>query len=196
MSKSGSSSVSDFRFLTPRPEGDWDNVIPSVFVGFTDGIKLMKHYTYEEGNGTFVVRLTDNQSFAFLLPLAILVAICLTIKICLMPYIICVLEDRQERRRERGRRGAGRRGAGRRERLPKSCLRKIIIKKFVMGDEEHYETCCICLDDYKVGDKLRILPCNHAYHVKCIDPWLLKNKRVCPQCRKVLTSREVLPSII
>ena len=91
MSKSGSSSVSDFRFLTPRPEGDRDNVIPSVFVGFTDGIKLMKHYTYEEGNGTFVVRLTENQSFA-LLPLAMLVLFCLTIKICLMPFIICVLE--------------------------------------------------------------------------------------------------------
>ena len=58
-------------------------------------------------------------------------------------------------------------------------------QKFAAGDESHYETCCICLDDYVVGDKLRILPCDHAYHMKCIDPWLLKNKRVCPQCRLV-----------
>ena len=46
-----------------------------------------------------------------------------------------------------------------------------------------------------MGDKLRILPCGHAYHMKCIDPWLLKNKRVCPQCRKkVFASGEVPPS--
>ena len=89
----------------------------------------------------------------------------------------------QDRRRER------------RHRLPKSSLKKIPTKKFVAGDEEHYETCCICLDDYVLGDKLRILPCGHAYHQKCIDPWLLKNKRVCPQCRKkVFASGEVPPS--
>ena len=46
-----------------------------------------------------------------------------------------------------------------------------------------------------LGDKLRILPCDHAYHVKCIDPWLLKNKRVCPQCRKkVFATGEAPPS--
>ena len=30
---------------------------------------------------------------------------------------------------------------------------------------------------------------------QCIDPWLLKNKRVCPQCRKkVFATGEVPPS--
>ena len=46
-----------------------------------------------------------------------------------------------------------------------------------------------------VGDLMRILPCDHTYHKKCIDPWLLKNKRVCPQCRKkVFAAGEVPPS--
>jgi len=161
--------------------GDRDDVIPSVFVGHTDGAKLMAHYTYEKARGAFVVRLTDNQPFdinAYLLPFAIVVGICFIIMLGIMIFK-CV----QDRRRER------------RHRLPKSSLKKIPTKKFAEGDEVQWETCCICLDDYVVGDKLRILPCGHAYHMKCIDPWLLKNKRVCPQCRKkVFASGEAPPS--
>merc|ERR1719309_1499526 len=161
--------------------GERDDVIPSVFVGHTDGEKLREHYTYEAGKGAFVVRITDNQPFdinAYLLPFAIVVGICFIIMLGIMIFK-CI----QDRRRER------------RHRLPKSSLKKIPTKKFSAGDEEHYETCCICLDDYVIGDKLRVLPCDHAYHVKCIDPWLLKNKRVCPQCRKkVFASGEVPPS--
>jgi len=71
--------------------------------------------------------------------------------------------------------------------LPKSALKKLPIHKFKNGDP--FETCCICLDDFEEGDKLRILPCDHGYHYKCIDPWLLKNKRICPQCRKRVFSR-------
>ena len=152
-------------------------MIPSVFVGHTDGAKMMAHYTYEKGLGAFVVRLTDNQPFdinAYLLPFAIVVGICFIIMLGIMVFK-CV----QDRRRER------------RHRLPKSSLKKIPTKKFVAGDEAHYETCCICLDDYVIGDKLRILPCQHAYHMKCIDPWLLKNKRVCPQCRKKVSLSEL-----
>ena len=53
-----------------------------------------------------------------------------------------------------------------RHRLPKSALKKLPIHKFKVGDP--FETCCICLDDFEEGDKLRILPCDHGYHYKCI----------------------------
>ncbi|KAF5892520.1 synaptonemal complex protein 3 isoform X1 [Clarias magur] len=42
--------------------------------------------------------------------------------------------------------------------------------------------CQICFSDYKKGEKLRILPCFHDYHVKCIDRWLKENA-TCPICR-------------
>lgn len=71
--------------------------------------------------------------------------------------------------------------------MPKSALKKLPIHKFKAGDP--FETCCICLDDFEENDKLRILPCDHGYHSKCIDPWLVKNKRICPQCRKRVFDR-------
>jgi len=32
--------------------------------------------------------------------------------------------------------------------------------------------CVICFSDYVEGDRLRVLPCNHSFHVGCIDRWL------------------------
>ncbi|XP_036424247.1 uncharacterized protein si:ch211-59o9.10 isoform X2 [Colossoma macropomum] len=42
--------------------------------------------------------------------------------------------------------------------------------------------CQICFCDYKEGEKLRMLPCLHDYHVNCIDRWLKENS-TCPICR-------------
>ena len=32
--------------------------------------------------------------------------------------------------------------------------------------------CTVCKDAFKVGDKLRRLPCKHLFHENCIIPWL------------------------
>ena len=43
--------------------------------------------------------------------------------------------------------------------------------------------CSICLEDYKLGDKISYLPCFHLYHYKCIKKWL-KCSTKCPLCKK------------
>ncbi|KAI8322169.1 hypothetical protein GQ54DRAFT_250110, partial [Martensiomyces pterosporus] len=55
-------------------------------------------------------------------------------------------------------------------------------------------TCIVCIDDFVVGSKMRILPCGHNYHIECIDPWLTTKSSLCPLCkydtRDVLTDLE------
>ncbi|XP_020538513.1 RING-H2 finger protein ATL74-like [Jatropha curcas] len=43
--------------------------------------------------------------------------------------------------------------------------------------------CAVCLDNFKIGDKCRLLPiCNHSFHSQCVDSWLLRTP-ICPICR-------------
>ncbi len=42
--------------------------------------------------------------------------------------------------------------------------------------------CGVCLDEYKYGDVLIILPCRHFFCKKCITDWI-KKKNICPTCR-------------
>jgi hypothetical protein len=46
--------------------------------------------------------------------------------------------------------------------------------------------CMVCLEEFKAGDKLRILPCLHRYHTDCIVEWLRRNRH-CPVCKHDVT---------
>eukprot|EP00850_Spirogloea_muscicola_P020282 SM000211S06652 [mRNA] locus=s211:129494:138564:- [translate_table: standard] len=46
------------------------------------------------------------------------------------------------------------------------------------------ETCAICLEDYEPGEKIRVLPCVHEFHVPCIDQWLTTRRPFCPVCKR------------
>ncbi|KAL4232072.1 E3 ubiquitin-protein ligase rnf38 [Mactra antiquata] len=43
-------------------------------------------------------------------------------------------------------------------------------------------SCVVCMCEFENRQLLRVLPCYHEFHVKCIDKWL-KTNRTCPICR-------------
>jgi len=51
--------------------------------------------------------------------------------------------------------------------------------------------CTICLDEYVVEDKLRCLPCRHAFHAECIAKWLVERSATCPLCKIDLYEDEI-----
>ncbi|NWQ84342.1 RN122 protein, partial [Columbina picui] len=45
------------------------------------------------------------------------------------------------------------------------------------------QTCAVCLEDFRVKEELGVLPCQHAFHRKCLVKWL-EVRCVCPMCNK------------
>ncbi|KAF6175962.1 hypothetical protein GIB67_003450 [Kingdonia uniflora] len=61
----------------------------------------------------------------------------------------------------------------------------VFLYKEIMGLKEPFD-CAVCLCEFSETDDLRLLPmCSHAFHIKCIDTWLLSNS-TCPLCRGTL----------
>ncbi|CEG36856.1 hypothetical protein L915_18630 [Plasmopara halstedii] len=46
------------------------------------------------------------------------------------------------------------------------------------------ETCPICLDDFEDGTDVKVLPCQHFFHINCINPWLEGRSGRCPLCKQ------------
>lgn len=58
-----------------------------------------------------------------------------------------------------------------------------VYKKPLKHQTDETAQCYICLVEYEEGDCIRILPCNHEFHLTCVDKWLKEIHRVCPLCR-------------
>jgi hypothetical protein len=61
----------------------------------------------------------------------------------------------------------------------------------VGGDAGRGTGCVICVQDYKVGDELSVMPCSgrHRFHRECIAEWLACS-HLCPLCRHELPTQE------
>lgn len=143
--------------------------LPAVYVGKTTGEILEDNDYRNMPNSRVYLTPQDYPMWGYefyMIPFAIIVGICFILMAMFMisRYYRHYLEQR-------------------RNRLSPSTLKKIPTKKFRKG-EDYYDVCAICLDEYKDGDRLRILPCEHAYHCKCVDPWLTEGKRTCPVCKR------------
>ncbi|CAG0893573.1 unnamed protein product [Darwinula stevensoni] len=149
------------------------DLIPSVFIGQEDAFFLSNRYLKK----SYMVYISNERPFyltKYLLPMAIVVGVGFVVILVYM-IVRCIKDARRARR----------------HRLPSRSLKKIPMIKYKKGDP--YDTCAICLEDYNEGEKLRVLPCSHAFHSKCVDPWLTKTKRVCPCCKRKVFTRDENP---
>lgn len=61
----------------------------------------------------------------------------------------------------------------------------VFLYKAIIGAKNPFD-CAVCLCEFEGEDKLRLLPkCSHAFHMECIDTWLLSHS-TCPLCRASL----------
>ena len=62
---------------------------------------------------------------------------------------------------------------------------KIELKSRVYDLSDKNQECSICMDTFTDGDIIEMTECDHKFHAKCVQRWLLE-KSLCPECRTSL----------
>ncbi|XP_023674185.2 E3 ubiquitin-protein ligase RNF38-like isoform X1 [Paramormyrops kingsleyae] len=67
--------------------------------------------------------------------------------------------------------------------LTKADIEQLPSYRFNPNNHQSEQTLCVvCMCDFESRQLLRVLPCSHEFHGKCVDKWLKAN-RTCPICR-------------
>ena len=70
-------------------------------------------------------------------------------------------------------------------------IKNLIINEIVDIKKCPKKECCICLQNFKIGDNFISLPCIHIFHSECIINWMELNN-VCPLCKYELTCKNFI----
>lgn len=61
--------------------------------------------------------------------------------------------------------------------VPKSVIDSLTTRTI----EAEIDCCCsVCMDKYRIGQKVKYLNCDHYFHSSCIETWLTYNSTKCP----------------
>ena len=71
-----------------------------------------------------------------------------------------------------------------------------------LPDQPWFETqaeCAICLSDFEKGDRVRVLPCHHIFHLEEVDEWLIQRKKLVstsdPYCTRPIADPALVPHL-
>lgn len=158
--------------MDASPSETFTPSIPAVFISNADGLYLITEAVSK--NATVHMQVytkTVGEVLIFSGVMAILVS-------AIFILVILIFEAYRQRRPN----------------FPKPIPQEVVIslptKEMAAEDLTPATTCAVCLEDFEMGDKVREMPCQHIFHVTCIDPWLIRHNRLCPTCKRDITLKD------
>jgi len=166
----------EIHLVTMYAGGDTSDIrIPSVFILQYDMNLLIQNYSYED------ISIIESDSDW---PLGDIVIMTILLPIIFIFGIFVIYKFRVETLEAELHNGSSTSiGAATQEEVDALPIKVFSMEKKKENDPE---TCAVCIDDFVDGDKLRVLPCHHEYHVECIDLWLTTRKSFCPICKRCI----------
>lgn len=67
--------------------------------------------------------------------------------------------------------------------VPEHVINNLPVTKMDVNQLKKFEQCPICLENFKLEEKVMLLPCNHLYHECCVKLWFERQNH-CPVCRQ------------